>query len=65
MGFDRQWLEIKQNDTWVPIGRGVSGLRGKDGARILEGLKSVLEQLSPGNKSPHRWMVQVQPFLFF
>lgn len=65
MGFDRQWLEVKQNNTWVPIGRGVSGLRGKAGARILEGLKSGLEQLSPANESPHRWMVQVQPFLFF
>ncbi len=65
MGVDRQWLEVKHNNTWVPIGRGVSGLRGKDGARILEGLKSALERLGPGSETPHHWTVQAQPFLFF
>ena len=64
MGFDRQWLEVKHNNTWIPIGRGVSGLHGKGGARILEGLKSALERLGPGSETPHHWTVQAQPFLF-
>ena len=64
LGFDQRWVEVLHNRAWVPIGRGVGGLRGNQGVRILEGVKSALERLGPGRKTSHRWKIRARPYLF-
>ena len=64
MGFDQRWVEVLHNRAWIPIGRGVDGLRGKEGIQVLEGVKVALEYLGPGRKTSHQWKKQARPYLF-
>lgn len=64
MGFDQRWVEVLHNRAWIPIGRGVGGLRGKEGIRVLEGVKAALEVLGPGRKTSHEWKKRARPYLF-